>query len=73
MGKESAAKGCRLAADLTPDEVEKLAASLHERMEHLDPTFEDDWTRLSEHRKEFYRLCVEWIVARYNALPTTTQ
>ena len=40
--------------------IERLAVRLHDRMEHLDPTLNASaWNNLSDHEKEFYRLCIE--------------
>jgi hypothetical protein len=39
--------------------VEKLAERLHWKMEYLDPgSDEETWSSLSEHAREFYRICV---------------
>jgi hypothetical protein len=54
-------------------EMEDLARSLHERMETLDPTLDSDLDKLTDARKGFYRCCVEWVIACYKALPTTTK
>jgi hypothetical protein len=42
-------------------QVWSLARRLHEKMEQLEPTEDDDWENLSERQREFYRLCVESI------------
>lgn len=40
--------------------IERLAIRLHDRMEHLDPTLNGSkWGDLSDHEREFYRLCIE--------------
>ena len=40
--------------------VWRLAERLHWKMEHLDPTVNGgDWDCLSEHKQDFYRLCIE--------------
>jgi hypothetical protein len=36
-----------------------LARRLHWKMEHLDPTNDPEWDRLSDCQREFYCLCVE--------------
>jgi len=44
--------------------IERLAMLLHDKMEHLDPTVEGaGWLTLTEHQRDFYRLCVETILA----------
>lgn len=60
--------------------VDRLAERLRVNIEHLDPTREGDqkWAGLTDHQKEFYRCCIEWILqaeADIHAalgLPTTT-
>lgn len=51
---------------MTEDE---LAAELFRKMEHLDPTADGDpeledwgWAKLSPRRKDFYRMCVRYIL-----------
>lgn len=39
--------------------IEALARRLHWKMEHLDPTDEYDWEKLSDRQREFYRISVE--------------
>jgi hypothetical protein len=50
-------------AELIPPEgvEERLARTLHEKMEHLDPRGET-WDSLSERDKDFYRCCIERIL-----------
>jgi len=44
--------------------IQLLGKRLHNRMEHLDPSLGDDgWEALSEREREFYRLCVEDMLA----------
>ena len=38
--------------------IEDLARTLYLTMEHLDPTGEYDWEKLSDRQKEFYRLSI---------------
>ena len=40
--------------------LERLATILRDRMEHLDPTkdWEVPWCDLTEHQREFYRMCI---------------
>lgn len=38
--------------------IETLAQRLHFKSEHFDPSGEPPWEELSEHQKEFWRLCV---------------
>jgi len=38
--------------------IEALARRLHWKMEHLDPTDEDDWEKLSDRQREFYRISI---------------
>jgi len=46
----------------TDDVLERLAMRLHSEMEHLDPTIDGvEWEALTDHKREFYRLCVEAI------------
>lgn len=42
--------------------LEKLARRLHDKAEHLDPTDDDLWDAMSEDRRDFYRLCIEWLL-----------
>lgn len=54
-------------AEVLPPEgkIDKLARALFDKMEHLDPSEEGDagWDGLNEHEKDFYRTCVETILA----------
>jgi hypothetical protein len=36
--------------------VWELAERLHRKMQHLDPTDDDNWTELTDRQREFYRL-----------------
>lgn len=38
--------------------VERLAAALFRKMEHLEPTTGEEWGALDEPAKDFYRYCV---------------
>lgn len=38
--------------------IEELAEALHAKMERLDPTLDPDWSEMTDHQREFYRLCV---------------
>jgi hypothetical protein len=52
----------RRALPLAKDEaLEKLAQALHSKMEHLDPSGDDEWDGLTDRRRDFYRLCVRAI------------
>lgn len=42
--------------------LETLAKKLHDKMEHLEPTDRPDWAHMDNHEREFYRLCIEWLV-----------
>ncbi len=39
--------------------IDALARRLHWKMEHLDPTDEYDWEKLSDRKREFYCISVE--------------
>ncbi len=39
--------------------IDALAKRLHWKMEHLDPTDDDDWEKMSDRQREFYRISVE--------------
>lgn len=39
-----------------------LARVLHYEMEKLDPTDDPDWDQMSDHRREFYVLCVRSLI-----------
>lgn len=49
------------AAD-SETKIGRLARQLHWKMEHLDPTEDGDWDCLSDRKREFYRLCVEYLL-----------
>lgn len=58
---------------LSDADVERLAIVLFKKMEHLDPTedgtVEDEdwgWARMTERRKDFYRLCVKELAWKWN-------
>jgi hypothetical protein len=42
--------------------IEDLAKVLHRRMEHLDPSEDADWHRLSQRKRDFFRFCIEEIL-----------
>lgn len=42
--------------------IEALARELHWKMEHLDPSDNPGWDELTDHDKNFYRCCVEWLL-----------
>ncbi len=42
--------------------IECLARRLHWKMEHLDPTEDEEWDRLTERQKEFHRLCIREVI-----------
>lgn len=45
--------------------IEVLAQTLFAKMERLDPTEDGDkgWSDLTDHQRDFYRLCVKAILA----------
>lgn len=58
-----------LKLKLSDSERDRIGQVLFRKMEHLDPSVdgcyeEDDWgwSRLNDHKKEFYRLCVDAVV-----------
>ena len=56
-----------MCAEFSPDEilVERLAARLHERMEHLDPSGALPWGNLADADPEFYRACAESMLIEF--------
>ena len=44
------------------DPVGLLAERLHFKMEHLDPSEDDDWLGMSDDRRMYYRLLVEAVL-----------
>ena len=69
----------RVSASLPQTEiVETLAKRLHQTMERLDPSEQEDWSGLRELEREFYRSCVrdllleEKAIRDYLGLPGTT-
>jgi hypothetical protein len=53
--------------------IERLARELHWKMEHLDPTEDSDWERLSDRQREFYRLCVRWLLFHRSDILTASE
>ena len=53
-----------ISGEVLPTEspIEQLARELHWKMEHLDPSDAHEWECLSDHQKDFYMTCVEWIL-----------
>lgn len=49
-------------AELGSADLDALAERLHAKMEHLDPTEDEDWGALPDARREFYRLCVTDVI-----------
>jgi hypothetical protein len=47
---------------------EFLARQLHWKTEHLDPSDEREWDSLPEHRKEFFRALVSWLLVHPNEI-----
>lgn len=52
------------------DAVWRLAQRLHFKMEHLDPTEDEDWEKMDERRRQFYRLLVEDLLCERALLAT---
>lgn len=52
------------------DAIAYLAMVLFEKMEHLDPTEDGDagWQGQTDHRREFYRLCVISLLSEIEAV-----
>lgn len=68
--------------EMKPSEArETLAKSLLAEMERLDPTedwdpdlsLNENWARLDEHRRYFYRLCINAILSEENCVATALQ
>lgn len=41
--------------------LDEMAKMLHAKMEHLDPTDRPEWDGLTDHERDFYRICVRTI------------
>jgi hypothetical protein len=62
-GSPASELGAAGAPELTARQaIEELARVLHSKMEHLDPTDDPSWPDLTDHKKEFYRSCVEEVL-----------
>ncbi len=48
--------------------IELLARALHNIMERLDPTEDRCWEYLTEHQRDFYRICVETLLPEIERL-----
>lgn len=57
MADEAADVGAKEAA------VWRLARRLHWKMEQLDPTESSEWEALSERERDFYRHCIDAVLA----------
>jgi hypothetical protein len=76
---ESVSESKKHAIEITPEilpsygAIERLAQSLREKMEHLDPTETGDlsWEELRERDREFYRSCIEDVLLRHRELVNT--
>ncbi len=42
--------------------IDLLARELHFKMEHLDPTEDADWEKLSERHRDFFRCCIRHLM-----------
>jgi hypothetical protein len=51
-----------MTATAEDEKVERLSRALHWKMEHLDPSWDGNWDRLSERNREFYRQCVKHLL-----------
>lgn len=50
-------------SDVTSEMIEAVAETLYMKMEHLEPRDSRVFSELSDHEKEFYRACVEAVMA----------
>lgn len=54
---------------LNASSVDRLARHLHFTMERLDPSEDQEWSRLTEVQRDFYRECVREIFWEISSEP----